>query len=42
MHQITPFLKKILEGHAPEPPIKAHGFDMQISKAACVCAQLIL
>ena len=32
-HQIAPFKKKILGGSMPpDPPSKAHGFAMQISK----------
>ena len=32
-HQIAPFLKKISGDMPPNPPSKAHGFAMQISKS---------
>ena len=33
IHQNAPFIKKFFGGHAPEPPSKAHGFDVQIYKS---------
>ena len=33
IHQNAPFIKNFFGGHAPEPPSKAHGFDVQIYKS---------